>query len=70
MLQVRTHVFLLESGVGGKTSIHADVCSTSGILHVAVEIRLAVARTCSLPASSNDDVDEARCLTESREFYA
>ena len=39
-MQVRADVFLLESGCGRKTAIHANVRSTSGILHVAVKIRL------------------------------
>ena len=40
IVQVRVDVFLLESRGGRKAAVHADVRSTSGILHVAVEIRL------------------------------
>jgi len=41
-VQVRIDVFLLESNDRRKTEIHADVRSTSGILQLAVEIRLVV----------------------------
>ena len=41
MRQVRADVLLLESFGGRKTPIHADVRSTPGILHFAVENRLA-----------------------------
>jgi len=40
VLQIRADVFLLESGDRGETAIHADVRSTSGILQLAVQIRL------------------------------
>jgi len=45
VLQLRPDVFLLEPGRGGETTVHPDVRSTAGILHVAVEIRVAVAHT-------------------------